>query len=108
MAAFAKRLARLALHAPSDSAECVLRLIYNLLKRHPECQCLVNRTAASASPSAPTPTACGLFTVHYKSALCCLNAELDQYSYCTVLDLYTRTLMYSRLVRDRCRSVQRE
>ena len=91
MAAFAKRLARLALHAPSDSVECVLRLIYNLLKRHPECQCLVNRTSASASSSAPTT--CGAFPVHYKFPLASLdlNPE-DQNSILYLQHLYNRIL----------------
>uniref|UniRef100_A0A8C5ARY3 CCAAT-binding factor domain-containing protein n=1 Tax=Gadus morhua TaxID=8049 RepID=A0A8C5ARY3_GADMO len=43
VAAFAKRLARLALTAPPESLLMVLPFIYNLIRRHPSCRVLVHR-----------------------------------------------------------------
>jgi U3 small nucleolar RNA-associated protein 19 len=41
---FVKRLASLALYAPAASAIVCIRLIYNILRRHPQCRSLVQRT----------------------------------------------------------------
>ncbi|XP_068609333.1 nucleolar complex protein 4 homolog [Brachionichthys hirsutus] len=43
VAAFAKRLARLALTAPSTALLIVLPFIYNLIRRHPSCKVLIHR-----------------------------------------------------------------
>lgn len=43
VAAFIKRLCRCALSGPPSSALFVLALVSNLLKKHPECNCLVQR-----------------------------------------------------------------
>lgn len=43
VAAFLKRLGRLCLTAPPAGALFVIPLIYNMLKRHPQCQCLVQK-----------------------------------------------------------------
>mmetsp|Transcript_8805 Transcript_8805/g.26135 ORF Transcript_8805/g.26135 Transcript_8805/m.26135 type:complete len:573 (-) Transcript_8805:778-2496(-) len=43
IAAFIKRLCRCALSGPPSSALFVLALVSNLLKKHPECNCLVQR-----------------------------------------------------------------
>ena len=43
VAAFAKRLARLALTAPPESLLMVLPFIYNLIRRHPSCRVLIHR-----------------------------------------------------------------
>ena len=43
VAAFIKRLSRCALSGPPSSALFVLALVSNLLKKHPECNCLVQR-----------------------------------------------------------------
>eukprot|EP00536_Pseudo-nitzschia_multiseries_P000326 jgi/Psemu1/178351/e_gw1.4.120.1 len=43
IAAFIKRLCRCALSGPPSSALFVLALVSNLLKKHPECSCLVQR-----------------------------------------------------------------
>ncbi|KAJ3338139.1 Nucleolar complex protein 4 [Gonapodya sp. JEL0774] len=46
VAAFAKRLSRLLLHAPPAACIAVLPLIHNLLKRHPACLVLIHRSDA--------------------------------------------------------------
>lgn len=43
VASFAKRLARLSLTASAAGAMVAIRLIYNLLKRHPQCKVLIHR-----------------------------------------------------------------
>lgn len=43
VAAFAKRLSRLALTAPPEALLMVLPFICNLLRRHPSCRVLVHR-----------------------------------------------------------------
>lgn len=43
VAAFIKRLARLALTAPPDALLMVMPFIYNLLRRHPSCKVLVHK-----------------------------------------------------------------
>ncbi|KAG7223874.1 hypothetical protein INR49_015130 [Caranx melampygus] len=43
VAAFAKRLARLALTAPPTGLLIVLPLIYNLIRRHPSCRILIHK-----------------------------------------------------------------
>lgn len=43
VAAFAKRLARLALTAPPTALLIVLPFIYNLIRRHPSCKILVHK-----------------------------------------------------------------
>ena len=43
VAAFVKRLCRCALTSPPSSALFVLALVSNLLKKHPECNCLIQR-----------------------------------------------------------------
>lgn len=43
VAAFAKRLARLALTAPPEALLMVLPFICNLLRRHPACRVMVHR-----------------------------------------------------------------
>ncbi|CAJ1071168.1 nucleolar complex protein 4 homolog [Xyrichtys novacula] len=46
VAAFAKRLARLALTAPPTALLLVLPFIYNLIRRHPSCRVLIHRPSA--------------------------------------------------------------
>eukprot|EP00940_MAST-03C_sp_MAST-3C-sp2_P002939 g2939.t1 len=46
VAAFLKRLARLCLVAPPSGALFVVPLLYNMLKRHPQCEGLVQRSEA--------------------------------------------------------------
>ncbi|XP_059905748.1 nucleolar complex protein 4 homolog [Gadus macrocephalus] len=54
VAAFAKRLARLALTAPPESLLMVLPFIYNLIRRHPSCRVLIHRpTTADESCEDP-------------------------------------------------------
>jgi U3 small nucleolar RNA-associated protein 19 len=43
-----KRMARLSLTAPPASILVALALIYNLLKRHPSCMCLIHRETSIA------------------------------------------------------------
>eukprot|EP00051_Salpingoeca_urceolata_P014945 m.190838 g.190838 ORF g.190838 m.190838 type:complete len:592 (+) comp18241_c0_seq2:138-1913(+) len=43
VAAFAKRLSRLALKAPPGGAIVIVQMIYNLLRRHPACKSLIHR-----------------------------------------------------------------
>lgn len=50
VAAFAKRLARLALTAPPESLLMVLPFIYNLIRRHPSCRVLIHRPSAAEEP----------------------------------------------------------
>lgn len=45
IAAFCKKLCRCALNAPPSGALFVLALVSNLLRKHPECACLVHRHA---------------------------------------------------------------
>ena len=45
VAAFCKKLCRCALNAPPSGALFVLALVSNLLRKHPECACLVHRQA---------------------------------------------------------------
>ncbi|CAL8276651.1 unnamed protein product [Merluccius merluccius] len=47
VAAFAKRLARLALTAPPESLLMLLPFIYNLIRRHPACRVLVHRPSCT-------------------------------------------------------------
>eukprot|EP00850_Spirogloea_muscicola_P011130 SM000068S20562 [mRNA] locus=s68:158858:163752:- [translate_table: standard] len=49
-AAFAKKLARLALHAPPQGALVVIALVHNLLRRHPAINTLVHRPEALPLP----------------------------------------------------------
>ena len=44
VAAFIKRLSRLSLTAPPTGLIIIVRFIYNLLKRHPNCSVLIHRT----------------------------------------------------------------
>ncbi|XP_003792929.1 nucleolar complex protein 4 homolog [Otolemur garnettii] len=53
VAAFAKRLARLALTAPPEALLMVLPFICNLLRRHPACRVLVHRPQASELDADP-------------------------------------------------------
>uniref|UniRef100_A0A8C6NT22 Nucleolar complex associated 4 homolog n=1 Tax=Nothobranchius furzeri TaxID=105023 RepID=A0A8C6NT22_NOTFU len=46
VAAFAKRLARLALTAPPTALLIVLPFIYNLIRRHPSCRVLIHKPTA--------------------------------------------------------------
>ncbi|XP_008323014.1 nucleolar complex protein 4 homolog [Cynoglossus semilaevis] len=46
VAAFAKRLARLALTAPPTAILIVLPFIYNLIRRHPSCRILIHKPSA--------------------------------------------------------------
>uniref|UniRef100_A0A3Q2T4M2 Nucleolar complex associated 4 homolog n=1 Tax=Fundulus heteroclitus TaxID=8078 RepID=A0A3Q2T4M2_FUNHE len=46
VAAFAKRLARLALTAPPTALLIVLPFIYNLIRRHPSCRVLIHKPSA--------------------------------------------------------------
>ncbi|XP_054852402.1 nucleolar complex protein 4 homolog [Eublepharis macularius] len=52
VAAFAKRLARLALTAPPDALLMVIPFICNLLRRHPSCKVLVHRPSGPEEMSA--------------------------------------------------------
>lgn len=67
VAAFVKRMARLALWAPAPSLQWIIPFIYNLLKRHPGCRVLIHRegeagaSLQSADPydaTEPDPAAC--------------------------------------------------
>ncbi|KAJ2271787.1 Maturation and nuclear export of 40S ribosomal subunits interacting protein [Coemansia sp. RSA 451] len=51
VAAFAKRLARLALFAPPAGAVTAIPLIYNLLKAHPSCMVLIHRMSEDDAES---------------------------------------------------------
>ncbi|XP_074642696.1 nucleolar complex protein 4 homolog [Tubulanus polymorphus] len=44
VAAFIKKLSRLALTAPASSLSFLIPLVYNLIIRHPTCHCLIHRT----------------------------------------------------------------
>lgn len=46
VAAFAKRLARLALTAPPTALLILLPFIYNLIRRHPSCRVLLHKPSA--------------------------------------------------------------
>lgn len=48
-AAFAKKLARLALHAPPAGALVAIAFVHNLVRRHPACAVLLNREKLPAS-----------------------------------------------------------
>ncbi|XP_030006971.1 nucleolar complex protein 4 homolog isoform X2 [Sphaeramia orbicularis] len=50
VAAFAKRLAHLALTAPPTALLIVLPFIYNLIRRHPSCRVLIHRPSADGEP----------------------------------------------------------
>jgi hypothetical protein len=50
IAAFIKRMARLSLHAPPAGILITLPLIYNLIKLHPECFCLIHREKIGSYP----------------------------------------------------------
>ncbi|XP_075999468.1 nucleolar complex protein 4 homolog [Genypterus blacodes] len=50
VAAFAKRLARLALTAPPAALLVVLPFIYNLIRRHPSCRVLIHKPSAEDEP----------------------------------------------------------
>ncbi|XP_042365435.1 nucleolar complex protein 4 homolog [Plectropomus leopardus] len=50
VAAFAKRLARLALTAPPTALLIVLPFIYNLIRRHPSCRVLVHKPSTEDEP----------------------------------------------------------
>jgi len=50
IAAFAKRLARVALASPAPGAAAALPIIYNLLRRHPACLVLIHRALPVADP----------------------------------------------------------
>jgi U3 small nucleolar RNA-associated protein 19 len=49
VASFIKRMARLSLTATPASILVALAFIYNLLKRHPSCMCLIHRDSASSN-----------------------------------------------------------
>ncbi|KAM9338243.1 nucleolar complex protein 4 homolog [Symphorus nematophorus] len=50
VAAFAKRLARLALTAPPTALLIVLPFIYNLIRRHPSCRVLIHKPSTEDEP----------------------------------------------------------
>ena len=50
-AAFIKRLARLALTAPTPGVCVCASFIFNLLRRHPSCACLLHRGSISMQPA---------------------------------------------------------
>ncbi|KAI4877727.1 hypothetical protein NFI96_021977 [Prochilodus magdalenae] len=50
VAAFVKRLSRLALTAPPTALLIVLPFIYNLIRRHPSCRVLIHRPSAADEP----------------------------------------------------------
>ncbi|XP_070780648.1 nucleolar complex protein 4 homolog [Enoplosus armatus] len=50
VAAFAKRLARLALTAPPTALLIVLPFIYNLIRRHPSCKVLMHKPSTEGEP----------------------------------------------------------
>lgn len=55
VAAFVKRVARLALWAPAPSVQWVVPFIYNLLKRHPACRVLIHREGKECHLQASDP-----------------------------------------------------
>ena len=68
VAAFVKRMARLALTAPPAGALFGIAFVYNLLKRHPQCQLLVNRGASNEAPVVYDPN--GIFSLSSFSLNC--------------------------------------
>ncbi|XP_061658094.1 nucleolar complex protein 4 homolog isoform X2 [Syngnathoides biaculeatus] len=59
VAAFAKRLARLALTAPPTALLIVLPFIYNLIRRHPSCRVLIHRPSSEDDTAEALPSRCG-------------------------------------------------
>lgn len=76
VAAFAKRLARLALTAPPTGLLIVLPLIYNLIRRHPSCRILIHK---------PSTENGGSQSLSLKWPTCFCNSPADVY---TVIFLY--------------------
>lgn len=78
VAAFAKRLARLALTAPPEALLMVLPFICNLLRRHPACRVLVHRPRGPGECSGLGPTGgwCGAGG-RGAQVWVCLALELD-------------------------------
>jgi U3 small nucleolar RNA-associated protein 19 len=48
-AAFAKRMARLALSAPPAGAMLALAFVHNIVRRHPACMCLLHKPPSAAA-----------------------------------------------------------
>ncbi|KAG1456897.1 hypothetical protein G6F56_006731 [Rhizopus delemar] len=53
IASFIKRMARLSLNAPPAACVIIIPFIYNLLKRHPTCMCLIHSNKAIESATDP-------------------------------------------------------
>jgi U3 small nucleolar RNA-associated protein 19 len=53
IAAFAKRVARLALYAPAPTIQWVVPFIYNLLKKHPACRVMIHREGGDVQAKDP-------------------------------------------------------
>ena len=51
VASFSKRLAKLSLHGPPSGALFALPLIFNMLKRHPKCICMIHRESKAPKGS---------------------------------------------------------
>lgn len=53
VAAFAKKVSRLALYAPAASLQWVVPFVYNLLKRHPACRVMIHREGIDSLAADP-------------------------------------------------------
>ena len=51
VAAFIKRLSRLSLTAPPSGLAVILPFVFNLVRRHPNCEVLMHRPDAAAGTS---------------------------------------------------------
>lgn len=70
VAAFAKRLARLALTAPPTALLIVLPFIYNLIRRHPSCRVLIHKPSAEDGEFQTFVVGIGVLTVYELSRIC--------------------------------------
>lgn len=86
VAAFAKRLARLALTAPPTALLIVLPFIYNLIRRHPSCRVLIHKPSSEDGESHLSLWLIGS-TLNFKLLL--LEAMYKNVVYCAQCSLNT-------------------
>lgn len=79
VAAFAKRLSRLALTAPPEALLMVLPFICNLLRRHPACRVLVHRPGGPGEWAAVATPARGQHAGGWTLVLLFLELDADPY-----------------------------
>lgn len=79
VAAFAKRLSRLALTAPPEALLMVLPFICNLLRRHPACRVLVHRPGGPGEWAAAATPARGQHAGGWTLVLFFLELDADPY-----------------------------